>query len=46
MPAPTNGAGSVQSALQRNSLLDRRIKQSADRQLAAKGFTKEPTRIS
>jgi hypothetical protein len=41
MAAPTNGSGSVQAALQRNSLMDKRIKESADRQLAAKGYTKE-----
>jgi hypothetical protein len=39
MAAPTNANGSVQAALQRNSLLDKRIKESADRQLAAKGYT-------
>jgi hypothetical protein len=41
MAAPTNATGSVQAALQRNSLLDKRIKESADRQLAGKGYTKE-----
>ncbi|MCI0693727.1 DUF4136 domain-containing protein [candidate division KSB1 bacterium] len=39
MAAPTNATGSVQAALQRNSLMDKRIKESTDRQLAAKGYT-------
>lgn len=41
MAAPSNATGSVQAALQRNSLLDKRIKESADRQLAAKGYATE-----
>ncbi|NUM76961.1 DUF4136 domain-containing protein [candidate division KSB1 bacterium] len=41
MAAPTNATGSVQAALQRNSLLDKRIKESADRQFTAKGYTKD-----
>lgn len=40
MTAPSNSNGNAQSALQHNSLLDKRIKQSTDRQLAAKGYTK------
>jgi hypothetical protein len=43
MSAPINGTGSVEAALQSNSLLDKRIKQSADRHLAAKGFTTDAT---
>jgi len=39
MAAPTNANGSVQAALQRNSLMDKRIKESTNRQLAAKGYT-------
>ncbi|NUM77677.1 DUF4136 domain-containing protein [candidate division KSB1 bacterium] len=38
MPAPTNATGSVQAALQRNSLMDKRIKESVDRYLAVKGY--------
>ena len=36
---PTNPTASVQAALQRNDLLDKRIKESANNQLAAKGYT-------
>jgi hypothetical protein len=43
MSSPINGTGSVEAALQSNSLLDKRIKQSADRHLAAKGFTTDAT---
>ncbi|MCI0695714.1 DUF4136 domain-containing protein [candidate division KSB1 bacterium] len=39
MAAPTNANGSVQAALSRTAGLDKRIKESADRQLAAKGYT-------
>jgi len=36
---PSNPAASVQAALQRNDLLDKRIKESANNQLTAKGYT-------
>src|SRR5574342_1154889 len=39
MAAPTNATGSVQAALSRPAGLDKRIKESTDRQLAAKGYT-------
>lgn len=39
LAVPTDAVGSVKSALERNSLLDKRIKESVDKQLAAKGYT-------
>ena len=42
-PFPPDAAGSVKSALERNSLLDKRIKESVNSQLAAKGYTQEAT---
>lgn len=36
--APSNPAAGVQAALQRNDLLDKRIKESVNTQLAAKGY--------
>jgi hypothetical protein len=39
LPVPTMAVGSVKSAIERNSLLDKRVKTSVNEQLAAKGFT-------
>ncbi|MGH7492607.1 MAG: DUF4136 domain-containing protein [bacterium] len=39
LAVPTDAAGSVKAAMERNSLLDKRIKESVNRQLEAKGFT-------
>ena len=39
MAAPTDAVGSVKAALERNSLLDKRIKQSVNGQLETKGYT-------
>lgn len=38
MAAPANPATSLRAALERNSLLDKRLKESTDRLLAAKGY--------
>jgi hypothetical protein len=38
LPMPVDPAAGVKSAMERNSLLDKRIKQSVDAQLAAKGY--------
>lgn len=39
LAVPTDAAGSVQAALERNSLLDKRIKESVNANLSAKGYT-------
>ncbi len=39
LPMPTMAAGSVKAAMERNSLLDNRIKTAVNNQLAAKGYT-------
>jgi hypothetical protein len=39
LAVPTDAAGSVKAALERNSLLDKRIKESVNKQMAAKGYT-------
>jgi hypothetical protein len=41
VPVPTTAVGSVKSALERNSLLDKRIKESVNAQLTAKGYTQD-----
>lgn len=38
LPTPENPQASVKQALERNSLLDKRIKQAVDAQLAGKGY--------
>ncbi len=38
---PTTTTGSVQAALQRNGLLDKRIKESVNSQLSGKGYTQD-----
>ena len=39
LAVPTDAAGSVKAALERNSLLDKRIKEAVNNQMAAKGYT-------
>jgi hypothetical protein len=39
LPVPTTAVGSVKAAIERNSLLDKRVKTAVNEQLAAKGYT-------
>lgn len=39
LEVPTNAVGSVKAAMERNSLLDKRIKESVNRDLTGKGYT-------
>ena len=41
LAVPTDAVGSVKAAIERNSLLDKRIKESVNRQMAAKGYTQD-----
>lgn len=41
LPVPTNGASNVKAALERNTLLDKRIRESVNQQLAAKDYAAE-----
>ncbi|MGH7493976.1 MAG: DUF4136 domain-containing protein [bacterium] len=42
LDVPANAAGSVKAAMERNSLLDKRIKEAVNSQLAAKILAKFP----